>query len=112
MNRSRKVYRSRIGEGENLNLSGQPPWNATLLQIGIHYDTAPITAGVLTVQKISGVHTLHNLLLYSDDPSIDGKTQDIILCQYEFLKGDSILAEWTNADDIDMGIEIIFREGQ
>lgn len=111
-NRSRLVYRAIGGEQDDINLVGQPPWNATLLQISIHYDSPVTTPGIFQIKRQSGVNTLFDFVLYSDDPSIDGKYYDVKICQYEFLRGDSVVAEYANPDNIDVGIEIIFREGQ
>lgn len=113
-NRSRKVYRARTtaGEDETIALNATPPWNSTLIQIGIHYDSPVSALASFIITKVSVENAVYNLNIYTDDPSIDGKTSDIFLCDIEFLKGDSVSAVYSNPDDIDVGLELIFREGQ
>lgn len=113
-NRSRKVYRARTtaGENETISLNAIPPWNSTLIQIGIHYDQPVTTLASFVITKMSFDGAVYNLNIYTDDPSIDSKTSDIYLCDIEFIKGDSVSAIYSNPDDIDVGLELIFREGQ
>lgn len=113
-NRSRKIYRSmaEAGQAQTIALTGTPPWNSTLLQISIHYGAPVTNVGSMIITKISSVDVVYNQSLYVDDPSIDGKTSDLLLCDIEFVKGDSISVAYLNPSNVDVGVEVIFEEGQ
>lgn len=114
-NRSRLIDRDSCvaGQAQTINLTVTPPWHSTLIQIGIHYGSVPSTPGAaLLVIKDSGVSALYDLVIYDIDPSIDGILSDIVACDVHFVKGDSAIVTYINPDDINVGVELIFREGQ
>ncbi len=110
-NRSRLYFRD-IAGGAALSFTGFPPWNSTLIQIGIHYSAAVTSPGLFTIRKSSITLVDHNYSIYSDDPSFDGKISDLYLCDIEFKFRDAFFAAYANPDAVTVALEIVFREAQ
>lgn len=106
--RSRIVYRTKTSAV--LNANHTPPWYSTLLQFAITYASAPTTAARFTIFKQSINPSGSSIPIYSDDPSIDGKTSDLLLCDIEFAKGDNVQIDYANPNNVQVAIELIFRE--
>ena len=111
--RSRRFYHARClnGQAETIAMSVYPPWNSTLLQFGIKLGGIAAT-GFFTIVKTSFVAPTYNLTIFDEDPSIGGITEYLIPCSYEFLRGDGLVATYANPSDIDVGLEVIFKEGE
>jgi len=112
MNRSRLVYRQYRDAGSNINLVETPPWNSTLIQIGIHYSVAPTDPDIFYIYKRSISGPNYDLQLYRDNPSIFGAVYDVFPCSFEFVRGDQVEATYNNGSGITIAIELIFQEGQ
>jgi len=112
--RSRLVFRAlcEAGQQETINLLEVLPYNATLLQIGIKLGAAPALAGVFTITKVSAIQPAYDVEIFAEDPMIGSITDYCVLCDTEFLFNDSVQATYANADDLDVGLELIFKEGE
>lgn len=110
-NRSRLYFRLVAG-GVAINLIEMPPWNSTLIQIGIHYSAAVTSPGFFTIRKTSLVYVDYDYTIYYDDPSVDGKISDLYLCDIEFKTQDLVRATYANPDAVDVGLEICMKEAQ
>lgn len=115
MNRSRWVKRISVDAGQPVEIINQlwtPPWNSTLIQFSISYSQVVVGVGDFQIFKRSIAGSVFDVLIYSDAPNVDQKTDELVLCEFELVKGDAINVLYGNPDGIAIGVEAIFREGQ
>jgi hypothetical protein len=112
-NRSRLFYHARceIGQTQTIALLETLPFNATLLQFSISLGAVPVTAAQFTITKISRVGPWLNIVIFDENLFVGGITNTLVPCDIEFLFNDQIQAAFANPDDQDVGLELIFREG-
>lgn len=87
------------------------PYNATLLQIIITWDTQAVTSEILAVEKDSGVDNRYDVTIQNYNPVTDGVTEYLCNPHVEFRKGDKLRVTYDNTDSNIVSIEACFREG-
>lgn len=111
-NRSRLVYRAKcdVGQSETIDLTETLPFNATLLQISIKLASA-VTSAIFRIWKDSVAGAQWDVDIFEEDPSIGGITDYVVTCDTEFLLNDKVRATFSNPQNVNVGLELIFREG-
>ena len=98
------------GEGESIAIDFTLPFNATLLQWYFRISGVPATDESFTVQKVSPLGNQYTIVLSSVNPYEDQIAMQIENDHWEFLRGDHLLIDYLNTDDIDVAVEAIFAE--
>lgn len=87
------------------------PFHAELLQITAKFDSAPVSAGSITLTKVSGVDAAYDVLLDTLDPVALAATDIACSFNWQFQKGDRLRVAYSNPDNRDIGFAVVLREG-
>lgn len=110
--RSRNFYyaSATAGQTESIAFDQLIPYHGTLLQITVALGEIQANTDPFTVVKDSAQAPIYDVELFADDFSVKELTDIVIPCHYELKRGDRLVITYANAQDIDVGIEVIIEE--
>lgn len=100
------------GQTESIAFSYQLPFNATLLQFHIACDDVPTVDDCFVVIKDSFYGAIFDVTIKSVCLFTEGLAE--MICSgvnVEFRMGDKIVVTYPNTDDQNVGVEMVFTEG-
>lgn len=113
MSRSRRFIWAKCtaGQAETIAISESMTYHATLLQIIGHFPGGPTPTDIFEVRKDSNQDPLLNCVIRRYDPGTEGVTDIICNEHFEFRYGDRVVVTFPNTLDGDVGVELVFKEG-
>jgi len=100
------------GQQETISLLFELPFNATLLQWSIAFSDIPSATEFLTITKISRLGSQYDVTIAEYCPQTDQLAEYLCNPKTEFMKGDSVEVIYANTDDLTIGVELCFTEGE
>ena len=98
------------GSGFALAVMQVLPFNATLEQWFMNFQSLPVFTDKIIITKISALGLVYNIDLIQREAATMGGKNIICTEKWEFKKGDSLSVFFANQDNIGVSFECVFSE--
>lgn len=101
------------GQGQNINISFECPYNMILTCVKAKWSAVPTTSEFFTVEKSNVLEAQGEVVLLEEDPSVvppAGLTEYMNTDNIELKKGDVVTITYANTDDLTCNAEMILEQ--